>query len=429
MNREIKSTDIKSRVPVSGPDDQDLERARLIRAKRIRAEKMKRQKRKRRAKKIILAVEIIILIAVIAIGAAILLPDGKKSLVKALVGFPPTRALISSMIGDDYEANIQDKEFNTEAIRFNEGIALNEDYTNIALFGGDSREGSLGRGAHSDSIIIFSVNNKTGEVKMSSVFRDTALKYVVDEDVHYNKATDAMYAGGIETTINMLNENLDLRITDYAVVNFAGLANIVDALGGMDITITEDEMQWINNYLGETREVTGMITPNVTEYGAVHLTGLQATAYCRIRYVTFYDAEGNPINDDYGRAARQRLVLEQIFNKMKSAGARQMLNVAKTLFAESSPENKFITSSMTMDEILDLMPAAVDATLVGSNGFPSVLTTGYIGSGSCVIAQDLKDNVTLLHEYLFGTSGYIPSEPVEAISAKISRITGIYSKN
>ncbi|SHJ17749.1 LCP family protein [Parasporobacterium paucivorans] len=428
MNREIKSNDIRSRVPEAPSESPALDRGQRLRAERIRAEKLRRRRKKKRIKRTILVVEILLLVALIAVGAMVLLPDGKKSLVKAFVGSAPGRAVIRSMIGSDYEANIQDKEFDSSAISSNSGLNISNAYTNIALFGGDSRDGSLGKGAHSDSIIIFSINNETGEIKMSSVFRDTAMKYTVDGEVHYNKATDAMFAGGIETTINMLNENLDMNITDYAVVNFAGLANIVDALGGMDVTITEDEMQWINNYLGETREVTGMTTLNVTEYGAVHLTGLQATAYCRIRYVTFYDADGNAINDDYGRAARQRLVLEQIFARMKSAGPKQMLDVAKTLFAQSSAENKFITSSLSMDEILDLMPAAVDATLVGSSGFPTVLTTGNINSGNCVIAQDLHDNVVLLHEYLFGTAGYVPTEAVDTISTKLSKITGVYSE-
>ena len=110
-----------------------------------------------------------------------------------------------------------------------------------------------------------------------------------DGDVSYTKANAAFFKGGPECAINMLNTNLDLNITDYAVVNFTGLTKIIDALDGIDVTLTDDEMNYVNGYLTETRLITGLDAPDLTHSGQVHLSGLQATAYCRIRYVTFYD--------------------------------------------------------------------------------------------------------------------------------------------
>lgn len=388
-------------------------------------QRRKKQRRRRRAKKIILLVEILIILAVVIVGVSMFMPNAKVKFAKAFVSCAPGRMIVSGILKDDYENNIQDKNFAENDIAQNEGLQVNDDYTNIALFGGDSRDGELGDETHSDSIIIVSINKKTGDMKMVSVFRDTALKYVANDKTHYDKATNAMYAGGTQTTINMLNENLDLNITDYAIINFAGLANVVDALGGMDVTITDDERQWINNYLGETREVTGMTTPNVEVSGNVHLTGLQTTAYCRIRAVAFHEADGTVLSDDFGRAARQRYVLEHILQSVKSAGAKQLLDVAKSLLGESSGDDKFISSSMSFDEILDLMPAALECNLAGSSSFPTKYTTGYIGSADCILVKGLSNNVSELHQYLFDEQNYQPTDAVETINTKLIKLTGV----
>ena len=113
------------------------------------------------------------------------------------------------------------------------------DYTNIALFGLDSREGELEKGARSDSIIIASINNKTKEVKLLSVYRDTLLK---QDDDTYDKANSAYFYGGPEAAIALLNRNLDLDIKKYISVNFNALSDIIDALGGLEIDVTEEEV-------------------------------------------------------------------------------------------------------------------------------------------------------------------------------------------
>ena len=129
----------------------------------------------------------------------------------------------------------------------------------------------------------------------------------------------------------MLNTNLDLDIQDYVTVNFSGLTEIIDALGGIDVTITEDERFYINGYLVETRKVTGMDAPDVNESGTVHLSGLQATAYCRIRYTSYFDEEGNEYKDDLGRTARQRAVLSKLVDKAKAAGSDKIIKIAKRI--------------------------------------------------------------------------------------------------
>lgn len=410
-------------------------------SKRRRKYQRKEKNKFGKLKKVLLGVEIFVILCLIFVTAMVYIPDSKMKLISAMTSIGPGRALIGVLIGSDYEEYLKDSGFDSDKVKENEDLAIGEEYTNIALFGSDSRVGDLTKDAHFDSTIIVSINNKTGNVKMVSVYRDTVLEFVAGDGIYYDKATNANAYGNTETVLNMLNANLDLNISDYAVINFAGLANVIDALGGMDVTITKDEMQWINNYLGETREVTGMTTLNVTKYGTVHLTGLQATAYSRIRQVAFYNEDGTSENNDYGRTARQRLVLMNIFQKAKSAGVSELMDIANALFKKNSGDDKFLVTSMDLDEILDLIPTAMKMDITDTVGFPIELTSGsfyipvvykngkqlslYNTAPSCVFVKGLERNVSLLHEFLFDETAYKPTKNVQEIDEILITLTGV----
>lgn len=108
--------------------------------------------------------------------------------------------------------------------------------------------------------------------------------------------------------ISMLNKNLDLDITDFVTVDFTAVADVVDALGGIDIDVQEDEIVHLNNYQVEGSQVTGKEIVPVEYAGLQTLNGLQALSYCRIRYT-----EGS----DFKRTERQRTVLQKILEKAK----------------------------------------------------------------------------------------------------------------
>ena len=118
-------------------------------------------------------------------------------------------------------------------------------YRNIALFGVDSTTGALTKNTRSDTIMIASINQDTGECKLVSVYRDTYLNLGNDS---YNKCNAAYAKGGPEQAINMLNMNLDMNITDFVTVGFAGLADTIDALGGVYIDVDDAEINHLNNY-------------------------------------------------------------------------------------------------------------------------------------------------------------------------------------
>ena len=179
-------------------------------------------------------------------------------------------------------------EIDESEIAFNEGIGNTEGesgevpeamkgYRNIALFGVDSRNGALGKGTLSDTILVASINEDTKEIRLISIFRDTYLNLGNDT---YNKANNAYSKGGPKQAINMLNMNLDLNITDYVTVGFQGVVDTVDALGGVEIEVDEAEISHLNNYQIGTSEAIGRKNQytKVTSTGMQTLDGLQATS-------------------------------------------------------------------------------------------------------------------------------------------------------
>ena len=296
-------------------------------------------------------------------------------------------------------------------------------YTNYLLLGTDARDNSIeamtstGEG-NTDAIIIASLNNDTKEVKLVSVYRDTLLMVPKSDNYPdtYRKATEAFFYSGVESTISMVNLNLDLNITDYVMVNFEALIRIVDAVGGIDLEITEQELYWLNEYLRDTGLNTGRTYETVPHSGKVHLDGIQATAYCRIRY-----ADGTL---DYGRAERQRKVVSLIFEKAKKMNLNQLTNAINGVLDN-------VVTSVPASEILSMVPSVFDFSLVDQTGFPfekfgSMKRVPELDINDPVFAMTLESNVSELHEYLFGVKDYTPTSRIQDIS---DYLQALYDKN
>lgn len=281
-------------------------------------------------------------------------------------------------------------------------------YTNIALFGLDSTEQSLDAGNNrTDVMIIASINDKTGAVKLVSVYRDT---YLDIGDGNYQKANAAYAYGGPEQAIKMLNTNLDLNITDYATIGFAGVADMIDSVGGIEIDVQQDEIDHLNNYQSTMATELGKEYVPLTETGLQTLNGLQATAYCRIRYTD---------GGDFKRTERQKEVLSKTFAKLKKSGPVAMLKAADSLASE-------VKTSLNAAEISALVLKALRMDIEDTSGFPNeqYRTVAYVGDQSCVIPIHLTDNVTWLHQYLFEDDSYQASQTVQTISSEISARSG-----
>ena len=304
--------------------------------------------------------------------------------------------------------------------KMNDTVAENvtlKGYKNIALFGVDSREGSLGKGTRSDTIIIASINNDTGDIRLCSVYRDTYLNLGNDS---YNKCNAAYAKGGPEQAINMLNMNMDLNITDYVTVGFEGLIETIDALGGVYIDVQQNEIVHLNNYqismVGKTTDKKTYTATEGVDYIAVKepgmqlLNGLQATAYCRIRYV----------GDDFMRAQRQRTVLAAVMDVCKKSDPATLNKILNAALPN-------VSTSLDVDEMTAMLSNVTKYNITGSDGFPfeSNRATGTVGSkGSCVIPVNLEQNVSLLHNFLFDDATYQVSAQVKQYSNKVSSDTG-----
>lgn len=280
-------------------------------------------------------------------------------------------------------------------------------YTNIALFGADSRDGNLTK-TNTDTIIIASINNDTKVVRLVSVYRDT---YLNIGDNRYRKANAAYANGGPEQALSMLNTNLDLDIRNFVTVDFGALVDIVDLLEGIEITVTEEECEHLNNYCVETSDVTGKSYVPLPGAGTYDMNGVQAVAYTRIRYTA-----GN----DFKRTERQREVIAKIVDKAKSAGLGTLNNIMDQVFP-------MVKTNLSKSEILSMGLNMLSYELGETTGFPFRRRTSD-DSASNEIPITLESNVDELHTFLFENDDYSPSSTVIARSNEIIELTG-YDEN
>lgn len=299
---------------------------------------------------------------------------------------------------------IETTELDTDKLNIAETSEEQEtDYLNVALFGLDSREGDLGKGNRSDTMMIASLNKATGEVKLVSVYRDTLLKL---DDGSYNKANAAYAFGGPEGAISMINRSMDMDISKYVAVNFNALVDVIDALGGLDITLTDAEVVHMNNYCVETSKVTGAdytkIEPEVA--GTYHLNGVQAVSYSRIRYTG---------GGDFERTSRQRHVLELIAEKAQSASFSTLNKIIDKVFPQ-------VSTNFTIAEMIAYAKDIAKYKLGDSMGFPDNNSFDMLDVvGSVVIPETLTSNVEDVHKFLFGDDGYTISSNITDIEAGI----------
>lgn len=351
-------------------------------------------------------IEMIVLVAAIGVLYITLRTTGKNGVEKVKLN----------------EDEIQVNEEVRQKVEDSAEKSVTNEYTgiyNLAFFGVDSREGELGKGNRSDTIMICSVDMDNHEVRLISIYRDTYLNIGNDT---YRKCNTAYALGGPEQAISMINMNTDLYVTDYVTVGFEGLMKAVDALGGVEIDVKEEEIAHLNNYQismvgtssdGKHFEATaGEDYTPVTEPGKQILNGLQATAYCRIRY----------IGDDFARAERQRTLLIAMLEKAKTASIGSLTEAVNAVVPN-------IRTSVDLTDVIAMLGMIGDYKVTVSDGFPfsGMRNGGTIGTeGSCVVPVSLEDNVKKLHELLFGEENYNPTKELKSFSEKVEADTKDY---
>ena len=291
-----------------------------------------------------------------------------------------------------------------ENVEINEGVE-NEGYLNIALFGIDARSNDYDSGSGSDAILIVSINQKTKEVKMVSVYRDSYLCY---EDNKYTKLTDIYRKYGAEKTVSVLNRNLDLDISEYVTINFEVVADVVNYIGGVQVEIKKADLQYINGYIDENMKVTGIKSSYIRKAGTYNLDGIQALAYARIRYV------GTDIN----RTERQREILMKTFEKVKKLNAVQLNGLVDKVLPK-------VQTTISSSEIIGLALGVTQYNVSTSTGFPYEWADYQPGEVYYLAPRNLEENVIKLHEELFGEEDYQVSGDLKKISNNLMTKTGI----
>lgn len=275
-------------------------------------------------------------------------------------------------------------------------------YHNIVLFGLDTRDNSLKRG-NSDTIIIASINNVTKDVKLVSIYRDTYTNIISDG---YDKINAAYMNGGYSLAISTINKSFDLDITEYMTVNFKAVCELIDKLGGITLDIQPDEIHYLNGYVNELNVINGTNVAHLTNTGTQLVNGTQAVAYSRIRYT-----EGG----DYVRTERQRTVIGKVFDKVKASN----LSTINSLMDDIFPQTQ---TNLTNTEIMSLLKDIFSYKIVDQTGFPFEKDSHTYDKISYVFPINLAQNVTELHQFLFGKTDYVPTQTVKDYSAYIEGI-------
>lgn len=288
----------------------------------------------------------------------------------------------------------------------------NENIVNVALFGVDSRDENTFTGL-SDSIMILSINKETNTVKLFSIMRDTFVP-IMDEKNQmkkYGKINSAFASGKSDVNksaiiaMNTLNNAYELDISDYAVVNFYGMAEIIDAVGGVTVTVTQDELTWkgagkpnLNNCMDEICKEKGLNPEKyyVKSAGTQTLNGIQAVAYSRVRQCK--SVWGT--NNEYGRTDRQRHIMQELFQKAVNMDKKKQVELIDALLP-------FVKTSFGATEILDLAsnvlleePSFLQYRLPAEGYISDMLMTSPKGYGS-VIYYDIDYAAELINAIIY----------------------------
>ncbi len=261
-------------------------------------------------------------------------------------------------------------------------------YRNVVIFGVDSSSG-LEEGTRSDSIILVTLNEKTNEVDLTSIYRDT---YVEIEGYGLDKINHAYSYGSAELALKTINTNFDLSVTEFITVNFETVKDVVDYIDGIEITITQEEVS----------HITG-----ISKSGTYNLTGSQALEYSRIRYAT---------GGDYARTERMRTVLEALTKKVSTYSLTELNNLMNFVLPK-------LYTNLTITDITEMIPRLPSITIQDSIGWPYE-TRGITLNAWYGVPVTLTSNVTRLHNELFNNLEYVPSENVVEINQKIINRTG-----
>ncbi len=288
------------------------------------------------------------------------------------------------------QPSTEDLQFNNES----SGSLLNHPYVlNIMLFGTD-RYGDEGL---SDTMILLSIDNRHQKIKMTSFLRDT---YISIPGVTSHKLNYAYAVGGAALSIQTIESNYGVQIDRYATVNFSTFKEIVDIMGGVELYVTGDEIDYINAQIAHNGQSEYLYASE----GMVTLNGQQALWYARNRggYYNGMSFSG----DDWDRTDRQRKFIEAVITNLKEdASLTEIVQIVNKV-------GPMVTTNLKKTEIQSLVANAmtyltydIEQCHMPSDGNWSY---GYNEAGSVILVdnwyQVRRDLATFIYEELVTTS-------------------------
>ncbi|HHV39001.1 MAG TPA: LCP family protein [Tepidimicrobium sp.] len=299
-------------------------------------------------------------------------------------------ALIVFTIIFGYGYNILNRMKRTDISKDDDDLGIAEDspddkeVINIALFGLDRRDtSSAGR---SDSIMIASLDKKHRKIKLTSLMRDT---YVNIPGRGMDKLNHAYAFGGPELAIKTINQNFNMNIREFATVDFFGLEQIIDIMGGVEVDVKPSEIKYINTGVKGMDRLDNSNSPLVQNAGLQSLTGRQAVAYSRIRKTG---------DGDYERTERQRRVLEQVLKKGMNAGITKYPKLLSAMLP-------YVETSLSKPEILAMGSSALTSRIRNIEQYripaDNHLRHEMINGVFYIIPQTLEDNIALLNKFIY----------------------------
>lgn len=271
----------------------------------------------------------------------------------------------------------------------NLSLPNNENVYNILLLGNDTR--GSGVGERTDAMVLVSINKDNKEITMTSFLRDI---YVYIPGCGYNRLNAANVFGGPSLTLDTIEQNFGVAIDSYAEVNFFAFIDIIDILGGVDVELSNAEISEMNEKMQEVNWYTYYSDAYLYENniyggaGSYHLNGAQTLAYCRVRYA----------DSDFGRTERQRIVLEQIWEKAK----QMSITDATSILSQVLPQ---VTTNLSQADCLSLISSAPQMLSYETSALHIPADNTYslaMINGMSVLSIDMESNAQLLQEQIYG---------------------------
>ncbi len=322
--------------------------------------------------------------------------------------------LVDEMQYDEPEATETDAtETNKPIIEtYDLSIEPVDGFINILLLGVDTRNMDKMEKSRSDMIMIASINEETYDVTLTSIYRDTYLYIPTSSGGTYSKITHAMMWGGPSLTVSAINKNLGINIENYAIVNFKGVADLVDAVGGIEVDVQQKEIEQLNKYTiqtakniyGKENAVEGVNYHLVTEPGPQTLEGVQAVSYGRIR---------KGVGDDFKRTERMRIVVSKVFDKVKTMAFSDIKNLVNIMLPQ-------VKTNLKTNDILALGLKLPKYSIGAGKGWPYAYRCNTYKGLSYVFPYNLENNVVDFHKEVFGDEEYLITASIKEHSNEIA---------